>query len=49
MAAWSKLRVCSHSFAGIACSIPTGVMGVSFERFVLFCQVEISSFGWSLV
>jgi len=48
LAAQSKSWVCSRSLAGIAGSNPAAHGCVSVVS-VMFCQVEISALGWSLV
>ena len=47
MVARSKVRVCGRSLAGIVGSNSAGVWMSVVS--VVFCQVEVSASGWSLV
>jgi len=48
MAAWSKAKVCSLSFAGVAVSNPAGGMDILCLVDIV-CQVEASAMGRPLV
>ena len=49
MTARSKAWVCGRSLAVIAGSNPAGIMGVCLLVNVVFCQVQVSASGRSLV
>ena len=49
VAARYKVWVCGRSLAGIVGSDPAGGMDISLSWVLLYCHVQVSASGWSLV